>query len=175
MTALGQILAGARVTAAMLQGIAPDAAVKPGPETVTFSATLQNDNDLWLSLPATGTWAFLCSLYATSTAALGSGDIKCAFSVPSGASVTWSGPGLSAASSTVTPNWSIARQATGGATLAIGYGVIGASPTPALLFGTVTMGGTSGDLQLQWAQDTASAGNSVTVLAQSSLMGWQIA
>lgn len=170
MTAAGNILAGARATASMLQGIAPDAAVKAADETVTDSATLQNDNDLFLPLPSTGTWAFQLWLAAVGTVATGSGDIKVAFTWPTGASCLWSGIGFTAAAS---PAVNItAVRATSGTSSPFGAGT---SEVGIWLTGTIIMGGTAGDLQLEFAQNTASAGNSITVKAGSSLMAWQIA
>lgn len=170
MTALQNILAGARLPASVIQGVAPDAAVKPADETVTDSATLQADNDLFEALPSSGTFGFIALLYVVSTNAMGSGDIKLAFTWPTGASASWSAIGY-AASSAAVANINAVRNASGASNSA----GVGTTELPVLAFGTVTMGGTAGDLQLEWAQNTAVASQSITVKGQSWLMAWQIA
>jgi len=170
MTAIATLLAGGRLTAQEIQDVAPNAAVKPGDESVTDSAALQNDNDLFLVLPATGTFAFIAALYCQSTVAQGSGDIKMAFTWPAGASSSWSTLG-NAASSGAGVSMNAVRN-TSGASLSCG---VGATEVPVVLFGTIVMGGTAGDLQLEWAQNTAAASQSITVKAQSWLIAWQIA
>jgi hypothetical protein len=170
MTALQNILAGGRLTAAVLQGVAPAAAVKPADETVTDSATLQADNDLFLALPASGTFGFLCLLYAVSSVAQGSGDLKAGWTWPTGASASWSAIGY-AATSGGAANINAVRTASG-ATNSMG---VGTTELPVLVMGTIVMGGTAGDLQLEWAQNAAATGNTITLKAQSWLMAWQIA
>jgi hypothetical protein len=171
VTALGNISAGSRLTAAMLQGVAPWAVYKSVAQTVTDSTTLVNDSQLYLPLLGQGTWAWRLWAPAVSSLATGSGDLKIAFTWPSGVSVAWGAIGYSAsASSAVNIN---AVRSTSGSTSSIGVG------TTQVFFtveGTLSLtSSVSGNLQFQFAQNTASSGATVTVGAGAFMAGWQIA
>lgn len=60
-----------------------DYVLKTADESVTSSATLQNDDHLVYALPATGTYLFKVNLFAVS-AANAAGDIRVGFSFPTG-------------------------------------------------------------------------------------------
>lgn len=168
MTAISQLFAGSRLTAAAARGIAPLPAVKALDEPCTNSATLQNDDALYLQLPAQGTFGFELLLLAVSSVATGSGDLKAAFTWPAGASCAWSGIGYNTSAAV---NITGVRTSSGSS---VTYGV-GTTEVGTWLSGTIVMGGTAGLLQFQFAQNTAGAGNSITVKALSRLLAWQTA
>lgn len=168
MTALGNINAGARVTAAMLQGVAPDAIIKGADQQVLNSTTLVNDSALFLTLPANTTWAFVCNLDYEG-AATGTGDLKWKWSVPSGATMRYTRIGY-LPGSIGSPTVALQTEAntpqggTNGAAVLEGQ----------FMFGSVVMGGTAGALQLTWAQQTANASVATIVHAGSILALWQV-
>lgn len=167
MTAAANILAGMRVTAAMIQGVAPTAAIKPADQSVTSSTTLVNDSDLSLSLPASTTWVFFGMLGVTG-AAISTGDIKVNFTVPTGSTLVYEAFGFSPSGTTTQMN--TVRPA--GTTSSVG--VNGTSESPVILLGSLVVSTTAGNLQLQWAQNVSS-GTSTTVKTGSFLTSWQIA
>jgi len=171
MTAVSALLAGSRLLAAELQGVAPAPAFKGANQSVTNSTTLVNDSALFLPLTANGTWIFIGYLSALSTVAMGSGDLKIDFTWPSGASGSWTSGGF-AASAGGSANWNAVRTASGGTADGIG---VGTTPVPAIILGSIIMGSTAGNLQLEFAQNSASSGNSITVQSGSWLAAWQIA
>jgi hypothetical protein len=164
MTALTQITAGARITAAILQGIAPLAVIKGADESVTSSATLQDDDALFLSVAANTTWLFRC--YLDFEGANGAGFLKWGWSVPSGATLRYAANFVGTG---------------GGLTLTTHAGVdtpaadtTGAGNLQALTMdGTLVVGSNAGTVQLQWAQNASNA-TATIVHAQSYLALWQI-
>ena len=166
MTALGNIQAGGRLTAAMLQQVAPYAVIKGSDEDVTSSTTLQNDDALFLAVAANTSWLFDCYLdYEGGT--LGSSDIKWTWSAPSGATLVYGLSGLDTSGDNVAST-SYAGSAT------VTAGTSGASNLrSARMYGTLIVGSTAGTLQLKWAQNTSS-GTATIVHAQSYLTLWQI-
>lgn len=166
MTALGQITAGARLTAAMLRAVAPDAAYKSVDQSVTSSTTLVNDNALFLPLLASATYFFAFSIiYEGGTQ--GSSDIKTAWTFPSGTTMRYTPVRYNTAGTLASfPNIQtdvVASATSGAGTLRSFQGT-----------GTVITSTTAGNLQLQWAQNTSS-GTATIVHAGSSIDAWQIA
>lgn len=166
MTAAGNALAGQRLTAAGLQAVAPVAAFKNANESVTSSTALQNDNALLIPLQANAVYYFRM-FFGYTGGTQGSSDIKFGFTIPSGASMTWTRDGITTAGvrpvlvfNTTTAASTLGTNGTG-------------SDEAGTVEGTVTTGGTAGNLQLQWAQNTSST-TATTVLAGSSLQAWQI-
>lgn len=168
MTALGQINAGGRLTAAEARGVAPLSAVKALDQAITNSVTLVNDDALYLPLPSAGTFGFEAFLAVVSSVATGSGDLKAAFTWPAGANGLWSSLGYTT-SGVVNIN---GVKTSSGAAVAIGAGT---TEVGTWLSGTIVMGGTAGLLQFQFAQNTASVAQSITVRALSRLWAWQTA
>jgi len=165
MTALGNIQAGGRLTAATLQQVAPYCVIKGSDESVTSSATLQNDDALFLAVAANTSWLFDCYLdYQGGT--LGSSDIKWTWAAPSGATLVY---GLSQLDTSGNNEASVSYA--GSATVTAGTN--GASLRSARMYGSLIVGSTAGTLQLKWAQNTSS-GTATTVHAQSYLTLWQI-
>ncbi len=136
---------------------------KTANETVNNSSTLQNDNHLFAALLANTTYhfsAFVAHLGNTTA------DFKLAWITPSGSALLWSlpnamiqpGEGLGAASVITNSGSAISVQGTVG-------------DLAQLVSGTVRTFGTPGNLQLQWAQNTATAVDTI-VLTNSFLMVW---
>lgn len=123
-------------------------AVKSATETVTASAALQNDDHLFLALPANSTWSVEGFLVAFSTSA--TPGIKLAFTLPAGAMMAIGFFGN---------NGTLASALTGtvyNSAQSTGLIPVGASiDNPIRIRGTVAVGATPGSLQLQWAQSTS--------------------
>lgn len=167
MTAAGNILAGGRIVASVLQQIAPNAAYKGSSQAITNSSTLTNDGALFLSLQANATYVFVCMLaYNGGTQA--SSDLKFGWTYPSGTTMAYSLAGRTTGGAATTAFWENQT-----AVPVIGTNGTGTNYT-ALLVGTIVTGGTPGILQFQWAQNTSNA-TATTVLAGSVLAAWQIA
>ena len=120
---------------------------KPADETVNNSTTLQNDDHLFEALLANETIYFSAFIQHIGDT---NADFKLAWTIPTGASMVWSMPNARV----------ITTDALGGGQTVSGSGVaIGCQGTTAtlaqLVHGIVINGGTAGNLQLQWAQNTA--------------------
>ena len=168
MTALNQILSGSRLLAAAAQGIAPLAALK-GTDQSYATTTLGNDSALFLSCAANAGYFFFCYLdYEGGTQ--GSSDLKWQWTAPSGSTLSMS---------------FIAYPTSGGVGANVNIGAITGLSTPraigtdggvklgALMFGSLIIGSTAGDFQLQAAQNTSSA-TATIIHAGSVLAGWQV-
>ena len=128
-------------------------------ESVTNSAVLQNDDQLFAALLPEERAGFACHLWVNGPAA---GDIQISFSVPAGASLRWGPTGgmkVDSAGSVVVQD-----------SVTSGSIVFGADTSPRLisLVGEVLNGGTAGNLQLQWAQSLADP-TPTNIRAQSRL------
>lgn len=143
---------------------------KTADETVNNSTALQNDNELLAALPTAGTYQFeMNMLYSATTVA----DIKFAFTWPAGATAFWSAIGLATGAATLTGDATFSF--TNGSGTSVAFGGIGAgAPVPIRLFGNIVMGGTAGNLQLQWAQQNLEATNTI-VHSNSNLQLWRVA
>ena len=165
MTALGNIFAGGRVTAAMLQGVAPLEVIKGADETVS-TLTLQNDDALFLAVAANAQYDFLCFLdYEGGT--LGSSDLKAQFTVPGGAALKYQALAQGTAGTQV--SYGIRTAATANA---FGTGGSGAA-FGATMFGSLITS-LAGTLQLQWCQNSGTLVNT-TVHSGSKLVLLQVA
>ncbi|MEU4576602.1 hypothetical protein [Nonomuraea sp. NPDC023979] len=134
-------------------------------ETVTSSTTAQNDDHLLVPLLAsTKYWIEFFLIYDAAQA----GDFKIQWSVPAGATLRWTHGGLGTSTTSTVGEVSrffrsqsdigtIGGPAAGGGTLAVVPGE-----------GWLDVGGTPGNLQLQWAQVTSSATG--TTLKTNSLL-----
>ena len=139
---------------------------KTANETVNNSDVLQDDDQLLFAIAANETWLFQIYLGVT---AGGNSGLKCAITVPSGATLEM---GVYGAENTI--GAAVAgnnRTATSGELL---YGLY-----PALVMGSVTIrgsvlnGATAGNVTLQWTQWTAYAENT-TVLKGSFLIAHKV-
>lgn len=120
---------------------------KTADETVNNSATLQNDDVLLLAMAANETWYFTVSLaYLGNTTS----DFQWAFTVPTGATLRW---GCSPVKQNISGLMVQCDSVTGSGT----GDTVQADTTHMQLtvHGVVVNGGTAGNLQLQWAQATA--------------------
>ncbi|GIH91931.1 hypothetical protein ACFFMN_34010 [Planobispora siamensis] len=140
--------------------------IKGSDESLASSTTLQNDNELLLPVAAgTSYWVQGFIIYS----ALAAADLKISFAGPAGSTFDYVsdavGSGATAGVSTV----SRSLQSLGSAPAP---GGIGSGLGNALAFlpkGVMTVGGTAGNLQLQWAQLAASA-TATVVHARSVLI-----
>jgi hypothetical protein len=165
LTALGQIQAGARLTAAMAQGVAPLSAYK-GSSQAGSGSTLANDNALFLTVQPNAVYYFeLVIGYQGGTG--GSSDIKLGWSLPSGATMTYALEGNTTGGVATAGAWE-----TQSSTPALGTAGSGV-PVGAVASGTIATSSTGGTMQLQWARN-AGSGTAPTVLAGSTLDAWQV-
>jgi len=146
--------------------IGPKRVRKTANQSVTNSTALVNDTHLKFALLANEVWLFEALLFVGGPTA---GDIKVAFTVPAGATLSWGGVGLDLAAAANTAVQVLnAQTASGGAW---GLGLQGVGTTVSIkLWGTVVNGANAGDLQMQWAQNTADAAGT-TVGVNSWLKG----
>lgn len=158
-------LAGQRITAAMLNELAPLAGYKTADESVTSSTTLQNDDALFLELAANTTYQVILQL-AYNGGTQGSSDLKLAWSAPSGATARFAAFWRDTSGAN--------HQGVTDLTTVSALGTNGTSNDYSLLLtGTIITGSAGGTLQVQWAQNTSSA-TPTTVRANSSLTATQL-
>jgi hypothetical protein len=138
--------------------------VKSVDETINNTNTMQDDDELKVTLTANKVYFGMLFLYQTSAQAA---DSKYVFTVPTGATGLWM---------SLNQTW---RQNVGTSTRGITVSVdtdgnaSGGDPiTDCATFFRVLMGSTAGDLQLQWAQKTAHASNAI-MHKGSTLLVWE--
>lgn len=134
---------------------------KTANETVNNTATLQNDDALFVT-PAINTVYTVDSyiVYDAATAA----DLTFAFTFPAGASLSWAVIGLATSVTAVTGDMTAAARDRFASGVAGAIGAGGANvggEVVAIIRGTLIMGATAGNLQLQWAQAVANASDAV--------------
>ncbi|MFE7947421.1 hypothetical protein [Streptomyces sp. NPDC057426] len=146
-------LAGMRATADLLTSSQPDVVTKTATESVTSSTTLQDDDELFVSVEANATYVVDMMLIHSSATA---GDIKIGWSVPAGASFSWTGQG---ASNTATSSFTVADSNMAGRNAAesLEFGGGAGTATRADVSGTLITSATAGALQFQWAQRVSDA------------------
>ncbi|MFB7354863.1 hypothetical protein [Streptomyces gardneri] len=146
-------LAGMRVTADLLASSQPDVVRKVATESVSSSTTLQNDDELFVSVEANAT--YIVNMFLLHSSPL-PGDLSIGWSVPTGASFAW---GVQAASNDTANSFVVSdmnlvgRNATEAATFGGGDG----TATRADVSGTLTTSVTAGTLQFRWAQRVSNA------------------
>lgn len=124
-------------------------AYKSADETVNNSATFQNDDHLFVSVQANGVYdLFLYAVYSSG----GTPDFKEQFTAPAGAALEASFFDTNGGAF----QWS-ATGALGAVTALAGTG----ANAPFVIRATLFMGGNSGTLQWQWAQNTANASDTI--------------
>ena len=137
---------------------------KTADETVNNSTTLQNDDELLFAVAANEVWEFeLLALINSSAVA----DIKFQFTGPSGSSIYQFNVGENAA----TTDFISAVEPGGPVSDVRGQGL---AMINAILRGIIVNGATAGNLQVQWAQNTAEVSDT-KVLTNSILIGHKIA
>ena len=141
---------------------------KVSDETVNNSSVLQDDDDFVASVAANEDFKFeLRFSYQGNTTA----DIKFTFTAPSGCSIRWNYPqgfGVSTVGAIATVDDIIVSG--GGPVTPNGPGA--SVSRMHTLVGMVSNGATPGDLQFQWAQNTANASDT-TVLADGHMTIWR--
>jgi hypothetical protein len=126
-------------------------ALKTSDQTINNQGTLQDVTQLVIPLEANKSYMFESCLFSQGTT---TADININFTVPAGASITWSSDALGTGTTTAT-----ATVLRGVVTDALqGSGEI-ASNTMMQPCGRITVGGTGGNLQLQYAQTTPEVSN----------------
>jgi hypothetical protein len=164
----GQVLAvnsGATAPEWVPAGATIKSVRKSSDQTVTSSTTLVNDSQLLFAVAANETYIFQAWLYTF--AADGTPDIKVTFTGPAGSTVLWSSSQVifnAAAATTLTV------VAAGGTSSDL---FVDANFRAIQLYGTILNGGTAGNLQFQFAQNTSSA-NGTSVKAGSSIFGIKV-
>lgn len=139
---------------------------KTADEIVNNSTTLQNDDTLFAALAANEVVVFDCYLFSNQN---GTSDIKFAFTVPTGATLIWNwGTGRFNTADTF---GGIDTTETSGTAAAMSAGIGGKFQCH--IHGVVVNGATSGNLQLQWAQNTATAVDT-TIYANSVLIVYRV-
>ena len=141
---------------------------KTANETVNNSNTLQNDDTLLVALSANEVVAFMCFIIIDSGT---TPDFQAAFTVPAAATLAWGQAGLASQNTASAFTYSVAVTVSG---TAVAMGGVGAgSPMSVMLVGTVANGANAGNLQLQWAQNTANASDTI-VYANSWLVALRV-
>lgn len=119
--------------------------------------TLHNDPELLIAIGANEVGIFDVFIgFTTGTST--TPDAQVAFTIPSGATMTWGMTSLATGATTATPGTMLGTTA---AATGVGVGVLSTATIPisiARYYGTVRNGATPGNLQLQWAQNTTTGG-----------------
>jgi hypothetical protein len=132
--------------------LVPVYVAKTANETVTSSATLQNDDHLALAVSASATYVVNLFLIIDGSLA---GDFKMGFTGPAGATMDWVIAAQGTGATTTNGNQSFAYQSLATSDNA---GTIGAGSKLIIRpQGTLVVSTTAGTLQLQWAQNTSDA------------------
>lgn len=139
---------------------------KTADESVTSSTTLQNDDTLLLPVRASSVFRFTALVAYTGNT---TGDIKFAFTFPSGAACYWAGKGPSTADDGYGTVGASKHAASFAESSGTSTSFAGSTSTLAVLIeGILITGSTPGTLTLQWAQNTSN-GTATTVKAGSFL------
>jgi hypothetical protein len=137
---------------------------KASDQTVTVT-TLTNDSDLFFAVAANERWFVECSLLIDSNA---TADFNSSFTVPAGATMKWgaldTGSSTQWVYTTVTVPTALADA---GGTKAVQSPAAG-TIWGLILRGIVQVGGTAGNVQLQWAQNAGPSGS--TIVKAGSLL-----
>lgn len=139
---------------------------------INNSAVLVPDAVLVTALPIAGRFHWNAVIFYDCAAAA---DIKVAYTIPAGATMRWGGHGPSTAvAGNVGTGQFLATTVSGTAIPYGGSGVGAANTAMLILNGSVVMGGTAGNLQLQYAQNTADPSDLI-VRTHSRMSVWRAA
>jgi hypothetical protein len=133
-------------------------------ESVTSSAVLQNDNQLFFDVGTNQAWKF--ELWIITSCAVSTPDIKVAITAPGDASIHWSAVG----DGNVGTDHEVITTAGVSDTFKMSGGALKDS---IVITGLITTGATAGTLRLQWAQNSAN-NNAVKVESFSHLRAWKL-
>lgn len=148
-------LAGMILTADRLIASQPDIVTKGSTESVTSSTTLQNDDELFLSVEANATYTMeLCLFHDSDTGA--ASDVKIGWSYPSGATMNWGVHGANTAATSSSGVTSTNMQTRIISEVAA-FGGGDSTGTTAYVEGVLITSSTAGTFRLQWAQETSNA------------------
>ena len=133
--------------------------VKSADETVSNSTTLQNDDELLFTVSANTTYHGVLFLLSNSSAV---SDFKCAFSVPTAATIDWKGNGV---------DFSMNAVVVADGTTAIALGGGGNNRFTEQHF-RVVVGANAGTVNFQWSQNTLEVSDT-KCLEGSLMVVWQ--
>jgi hypothetical protein len=136
---------------------------KTADESLASNTTLQNDDHLLAALAANEKW-LMRWVVIHSGGATGAPNIKIAFTVPSGCTFNLSTVTFNAGGTAASRRWNVSGTSSDLLSPA------SSNPEVTVIEGRVHNGGTAGNIQLQWAQNTSSAENE-TVYESSSVWG----
>lgn len=136
---------------------------------VNNSTVLVNDTNLVTALPTAGIFQWHQVSFYDCTAVA---DFKMAYTWPAGAAAIWGVTGLSPAAAANPGDGTFATVAASGGTAAVG-GTGAGTILKVIIDGEITMGGTAGNLQFQYAQQNAEATN-LFHRARSRMQVWRI-
>lgn len=160
------VYAGSRLTAALINSIAPLGAIKPTDQQVTSSTAMVNDNAL--SAPVAAGAVYLFQSYIDYTGGTrGSSDIQWQWSVPVGATLRYQAD-YENLSGNFTGGLTLLGSTVGQAATTGGGGLLGIK-----MMGSLVVSSTAGTIQFQWSQNTSN-GTPTVVKAQSYLSLWSM-
>lgn len=170
--AISQFVALQQLTAAQLNQLVPLCAVKGSNQSVTNSATLVNDSDIIFTLVANQTYhiAFHLLFSATTKVPNGKYNLSLTGTVASVGSATH----VVAPTSPMPAGGAALYTIESGASNGANFGV-DTAPVCVKLDGIFTGGGSGGTITLQFAQQTATAATSTTILAGSFAIARMVA
>jgi hypothetical protein len=140
---------------------------KSADQTVNNSTVLVNDTELFVPMPTAGTFAWEAVLFSSSSDVA---DIKYALTWPAGVTAMWGTMGLATTAVAGVGDVAIDTETTSGNVNFHG----GGTSQMVVFYGDLTMGGTAGNLQIQFAQNTAEVSNTI-VRSRSRLRVWRTA
>jgi hypothetical protein len=147
------IRAGQRMTVDVLRAMIPDQVTKSVTETITSSTTLQDDDELFLSVVANATYEVeMWLLHSSGT----TGDIKIGFTGPTSATFAWGvhGVATSSVSTVAATEVNMQIRTLAESTPLGGQNLTG---TAAYVRGTLVTSSTAGTIQFQFAQNVSDA------------------
>jgi hypothetical protein len=137
---------------------------------INGSTTLVSDAVLLSALPTAGTFMWEAMFFYDSSQ---TADFKVAYTWPAGAVASWGMKGLATTATATTGDGQFAVQTASGTATPVGGAAVG-TRTICTTYGHIVMGGTAGNLQTQYAQNTSDATNT-TVRIGSRLLVWRVA
>jgi hypothetical protein len=144
--------AGMRPTAAQMDSLVPIYARKTSDETIISSSTLQNDDDLAWPVAASAVYEFELHMLASSGT---TPDLKTGFTFPTGMTGALYGIGPDASGTPPAVTFDA-----GALSAVLNWNGTGGN-SHYMLWGILTVAPTAGTLQLQWAQGTLTASNTI--------------
>lgn len=160
MATYPNVLAGARITAALLQSMSPGYVEKPTDQTVTSSTANVNDTALFLPVEANAIYVLEgLLLYSCRDDT----DVKIGWTGPSGSTLEWIAHAQTVSGTTaISAGVVVDRQNIGFTSFPLGgAGAENSTVMTAKIRGRLDTAGTAGNLQLNWAQRISNATASI--------------